>query len=521
MFTAGWGVVFQVFWADSPPIPLYLLRVVTALGVSLLFARARFRRDAVTDWLVAGVAVLALAQAAPTVYLNLGCMAAGYLAACGTFPAAALAGFALDLAGITPVPMTAVLCAGWLLRLIPRLPRTLRAAAAGLAYLPVMYFSGHMDLYPMAALLLGGGISAVLPNQPTAPPRRGETGAAQVRLEMAAEVMRCSQQLLLTVQESPVDEEALMRKAVSRACAGCPGRRECRDQKLVEKLQPRLLALPLMEAGEIGNPCRRSGRLLQELRRSQDQLRAMKLERAHRQEHRLALMQQYRFLSEYLQDLSDDLSRRMDFGEARFTPEIIARTRGKEVTNGDGCSWFPGPRCKYFLVLCDGMGTGMGAGDESKTAISMLKKLLTAGYPADHALQTLNSICALRSRAGAVTVDLLEIQLESGRANLYKWGAAPSYLLGAGGMQKIGTAGPPPGLSVEEERQTGLRLSLRRGETLLMLSDGAGGEEILRRAGKWADQAPGELALEILEGFDSGDDATVAVIRLKPASTLT
>jgi len=37
----------------------------------------------------------------------------------GTFPAAALAGLALDVALVTPVPMTAVLCLLYILRLAP------------------------------------------------------------------------------------------------------------------------------------------------------------------------------------------------------------------------------------------------------------------------------------------------------------------------------------------------------------------------------------------------------------------
>ena len=63
------------------------------------------------------------------------------------------------------------------------------------------------------------------------------------------------------------------------------------------------------------------------------------------------------------------------------------------------------------------------------------------------------------------------------------------------------------------------RLSLRRGETLVLLSDGAGGEDSLHRS--WLDEnvAAGALAARILEECPMGnsDDATVAVIRLHAA----
>ena len=119
-----------------------------------------------------------------------------------------------------------------------------------------------------------------------------------------------------------------------------------------------------------------------------------------------------------------------------------------------------------------------------------------------------------------VTLDLAELRLDTGKATLYKWGAAPSYVISQGEPIKIGTATPPPGLSVTEGRESVERLSLRRGETLVLLSDGAGGEESLRRL--WMDEeaTAGELAAKILQSSrtTSADDATVAVVRLHGSS---
>jgi stage II sporulation protein E len=122
-----------------------------------------------------------------------------------------------------------------------------------------------------------------------------------------------------------------------------------------------------------------------------------------------------------------------------------------------------------------------------------------------------------------VTIDLAELQLDTGKASLYKWGAAPSYILSRGEAIKIGTAAPPPGLSVTDARESVERLSLRRGEMLILLSDGAGGEESLRASLEGTGDPPGELAARILEQgrMDETDDATVAVVRLNslPAAT--
>ena len=64
------------------------------------------------------------------------------------------------------------------------------------------------------------------------------------------------------------------------------------------------------------------------------------------------------------------------------------------------------------------------------------------------------------------------------------------------------------------------KLSLRRGEVLILLSDGVDGEGIQHLSMLSPDAPPGELAAEILEkGCGSAeDDATAAVIRLRPAS---
>jgi stage II sporulation protein E len=169
------------------------------------------------------------------------------------------------------------------------------------------------------------------------------------------------------------------------------------------------------------------------------------------------------------------------------------------------------------------MGTGIGAEAEGKTAAALLKQLLTAGYPAEYALRSLNSLCSLRGTAGAVTVDLVQIDLHLGKAELFKWGAAPSYVVSEGIPEKIGTAGTPPGLSVTGCRETVDKLSLRRGETLIMLSDGVDGEAAMRRASEMTRKTPGELAPKVLQyGKGNGsDDATAAVVRLYPLTLST
>ena len=509
--TALTGLLFQLVLRDTVPVPVYFLRIVLAAGAGLLFPVALGRRTAVTDWLVGGVAVLALAQASPVPYLGLGYLAAGALAVGSAFPAAVLGGLGLDLAQVTRIPMTAVLCLAGVIRMIPFERKWMRCLAPGAAGLVVMAICGIRDYTPLPGLILGGGLGMLMPPSQETARRRGETGLAQGRLELGAEVLGATQQLFLETAPPPVDASAVLQKVRQRACGSCSARNSCPQQS---SLDVSLLQNPL------DAQCRKSGRLIPELRRGQEQLKLLKADSARQSEYRAAMVQQYQFLGDFLRRLADDLPRRGQRPRAWFRAEAAARSRSKELSNGDRCLAFPGAECRYYVLLCDGMGTGLGAAQEGQSAISLLRQMLTAGFPAAHALRTLNSILALRGSAGAVTVDLAELYLDTGHATLYKWGAAPSWLLRRGSAEKIGTATPPPGLSVTESRETVEKLSLRRGEALVLLSDGVDGEGISRRSDLTPDMPPGELAAKILE-YGRGkqmDDATAAVIRLRPAS---
>ena len=515
------GLGFQIWLGDKTPVAMYLLRIALAALSNWVFGLAVERRDPVVEWVVSALGVLALAQVMPIPYVGLGYIAAGALAASGAFPASALAGLALDLARVTATPMTAVLSLAWFLRLIPGVPKWVLYSAGGGVYLLVMGLCNVWDLYPLPGLLLGGLVAIVLPEKPGLSHRRGETGFAQVRLEMASSVLSQTEQLLMDLEEQPIDEEALISRAVDRACGSCPCRKTCKEKP--SDLPTALLHKPLGNGADLPLRCRKAGRMLQELRRSQEQLRSIRADRDRQTEYRAAVVQQYHFLSDYLQDLSDVLAQRANPPQQSYQPELAVCSSSKSGANGDRCLWFAGVECRYYILICDGMGTGPEAAREGKNTAAMLRKLLTAGYPAEYALRSVNSLCTLQGRGGAVTIDLAELRLDTGRVTIYKWGAAPSFMISRGDAVKIGTAAPPPGLSVTEGRETVERLSLRRGELLVLQSDGAGGEEALRAALEATDLPPGELAAQILaySRENATDDATVAVVRLNSLAAST
>lgn len=516
LVVAASGVLFQILGEDTTPVSVYLVRVFLSGSVCWLMCRVAEGRNPVLEWIVWGLGVLALAQIMPLPYLGLGFVAAGVLTVSQAFPAAALAGLALDLAQITPVPMTAVTVLAYLLRFLPQYPRWLLRLAPAAVYLAVMSLRGSLDMMPLPGLLLGGFLGGLLPGPAKVSHRRGETGVAQVRLEIAAGVLSQTQQLIMEVPQIPVDEDGLIVRAAERACSSCPARKNCKDSRRIAQLPGVLLHKPLLHPEELPVLCRKSGRFLAELHRSQEQLRSIRADRERQQEYRAALTQQYQFLADFLQELSDRLSARTQTVQPFYIPLVQVCGNRPEQDNGDRVLQFAGTMCRHYVVLCDGMGTGLGAVQEGRLAGAMLKKLLSAGFPAEHALRSINSLCALRDRAGAVTVDLAELELYSGKVTLYKWGAAASYLVGATGVEKVGFAGPPPGISVEQYKEQVHNLSLRRNQVLVMVSDGVPEEAARQCCVNHADRSAGELARSILtcSQVQGQDDATVITIRL-------
>ncbi len=513
---AASGVLFQQLGLETGSIGIYLLRVALALGATRLWGLVRQGRNPMLDWMAGAFGVLALCQIAPSPWVNPGFFAAGLLTCSGPFPGAVLAGLALDLGQVSPVPMTAVMALGYLVRFLPRCSRGLRVGALGFVYASVMLLLGVDYPQPLPALVLGGLVGVLLPLPGNTQHRRGETGVAQVRLEMAAGVLSQTRQLLMEVEQPDVDEDGLMQRAAERACAGCAYRKTCKDARRISRLPGLLLHKSLLSPQELPIVCRRSGRYLAELHRAQEQLRSIRADRERQREYRTALTQQYRFLSEFLQDVSDTLGRRTETVTRQYTPEVSVFGNRPEADNGDRCAYFAGTGSKYYVLLCDGMGTGMGAVREGQAAVQILRRLLGAGFPAQHALRSLNSLCALRDRAGAVTVDLAEICLDSGKVTLYKWGAAPSYFLTREGAERIGQPGPPPGLAVEGTKEETEQFSLKRGQWLILASDGVDSTEALACCRASKEESVAELATRILHSGQTEitDDATLAIIRL-------
>lgn len=495
--TALTSLLFQIFGLEDVNFGLFCLELFAAMAAAELFTR--WSRGAKLS--LASLWLLGLGKISP----GLGLFACGVGLAVLPPSAVITWGAALELSGTAGGSAAALAAGGLLLRQLPLPVPWGRCLAPGLSAAAVMALSARF--FPRTALCfaLGGLVGGMLPEIGRQAAFHRGSGSAQVRLEQMARLFTQFQHTLLELPPQIIDESAFVEKIRVGACACCTARNICTQS---ENIDAGLLH------GDLRFRCRKTGRVLREVQVCQAQMQQLRLSHSRQEECRQALVQQYGYLSGLLELLSDKLAGQVSSPPPAYRIQVSARCRRREAENGDRCMAFAGDGCRFFVLLCDGMGTGQEAAVEAQRTASMIRSMLLAGMPPQYALGCLNSQLALRQLAGAVTVDLAEIQLDSGKAAVYKWGAAPSFLVHRGKFRQVGQASLPPGLSLEGTQEGVSQFSLSRGEWLIMVTDGV---ELAADILLAQDSEAAVMAQRILENQPEGaDDATAAVIHLLP-----
>lgn len=179
------------------------------------------------------------------------------------------------------------------------------------------------------------------------------------------------------------------------------------------------------------------------------------------------------------------------------------------------------------MLLCDGMGTGKPAAVDGNLAAELTARLLRAGFSPDTAARLINVALALKSDdEGGATLDLLQVDLFTGGARLYKAGAAPGFVVQQGRARLISGPGLPVGILSEVRGQ--LRtLRLAAGDCAVLASDGLladGPEWVLQQlelsaASGDAPQAVADLLVKTARRRAAAqgrpDDITAAVLCLE------
>jgi len=189
-------------------------------------------------------------------------------------------------------------------------------------------------------------------------------------------------------------------------------------------------------------------------------------------------------------------------GEPLAVSVGIASMRKKgEAVSGDRGTYFKTDAGQLCVILSDGMGCGESAADGSIGTVGMLEEFLRSGVSPALAMKLLNSAMLLRDGEnwGYATVDLMCMNLFTGEADFYKYGAAPTYVKSGGALKKLRCTSFAPGLEQESGKAPDeLHMHLKPGSVAVIASDGvvSDGQDLwLRR---------------LLNDFEDGDMKTLA-----------
>ncbi|MBQ7116133.1 MAG: SpoIIE family protein phosphatase [Clostridia bacterium] len=149
-----------------------------------------------------------------------------------------------------------------------------------------------------------------------------------------------------------------------------------------------------------------------------------------------------------------------------------------ERYSGDTFSTFEDGNGMFYAVICDGMGTGTRAALSSGLAVTLLEKLIKAGFGIKASINTVNT--SLISKSGeecSVTLDLTAIDLFTGHVEFYKCGASNTVVRKNGKILDVGFSSLPLGILSNTEISCGSG-NLGYGDVLVMSSDGVREEDM-------------------------------------------
>ncbi len=161
------------------------------------------------------------------------------------------------------------------------------------------------------------------------------------------------------------------------------------------------------------------------------------------------------------------------------------KEKDSQEVSGDTIIHFKTDKGKYYIILCDGMGSGYDASRESRMTAELLSGFLRAGFSKNIAINLINSTLALKmDREGFSTIDLCEIDLRSGKTEFIKIGGAQSYIKTQNTIETISAKGIPAGI-MESIDADNITRNLNDSDMIVMASDGVSeaGYGVMR--GEW------------------------------------
>ena len=203
---------------------------------------------------------------------------------------------------------------------------------------------------------------------------------------------------------------------------------------------------------------------------------------------------------------------------------VRSRRKGESVS-GDSGTYFKTEEGMLYLTLSDGMGSGHDAALESAVAIKLVERFLRAGISAKKTARTITPALMLKNgESSYATIDILGVDLFSGKSVCVKYGAAPTYLKSDHKVERIVSKMLPPGADPEHLPAAEITdLALFDESIAVMISDGVTEtqgdgwlvELINAFEGDDVKKLAGDILKKASQKGEAFDDMTVLVLKLK------
>ena len=192
-----------------------------------------------------------------------------------------------------------------------------------------------------------------------------------------------------------------------------------------------------------------------------------------------------------------------------ITTAVASAVKAKKKVSGDHALYALLDRHTYAMILCDGMGSGEIAREESRTAAKLLLELISLGMEAQTAINIINSMLLWTFSGSIAAIDLCLINLDDGSSHIYKCGAAGSYTKTKDSVKAISSPTLPLGSFAKGDTEV-FSVDSERGSMVVMVSDGV----IASEAGckSWIE--------EMINEYDGTEPETLAQMILSHAKEI-
>lgn len=304
--------------------------------------------------------------------------------------------------------------------------------------------------------------------------RLAELGSSFIELGNALQQMEVQQ----PQQQTDIVQE-LYRHVYQQVCQFCSKANWCWEEESAYTMEELGTVCNILEAQGLNKQssfstrfqgrCSRTGQLEIALLNQMEQYKRQERQQSQLEENKANIAQQLILLGEQIQLMrvgnndAEQQSARLLVGHASSKKEQVSGDSWGVQDLGDG---------RMVQILCDGMGSGELAMQQSKLAVHLLQTLLSGGLSIRLSLSIINTVMSFQY--GGVrfsTMDIALWNLNTGKIELYKYGAAPSFIKNGRKVVSYDGTSLPVGILPRVECSL-LEHIIAKGDLLVTMSDG-------------------------------------------------